>query len=114
MTQAATGFKASLGGTNFTSEPSPAGRRVELNWDAPGKIVGYNKSQSLYKTDLHKGIGQASHLAWLSHINLTVRHCSWRRLTAKYTPLEGLSKNANGTYSAYTYVPNVRAACAPA
>lgn len=93
LTQAATSFKASLGGTKFSSEPSPAGRRVELNWDAPGRVVGYNRSQSLYKTDLHKGIGQASHLAWLSHINLT------------YTPLEGLSKNENGTYSAYTYVP---------
>lgn len=90
VTNAATGFKSAVAGTNLTTPAIVPGQIVHLNWEAPGQVAGYNKSQSLYTTNVSKGIGKPAYAAFLSHINLT------------YTELFNVSTNANGSGSAIT------------
>ena len=61
------------------------GRRVDLEWEMPGKAVGPNNS---YVTSTQAGTAQ--YVAWVSQLNVT------------YTPLIGV----NGT-SGYTIQPNL-------
>ncbi|KAF3913201.1 hypothetical protein AA313_de0206395 [Arthrobotrys entomopaga] len=70
--------------TNRTALSYP-GRIVELSWEEPGKVVGYNKSYVTSTT-----AGAPKWVAWLNQVNLT------------YTALENVTENRG-----YTKQPNV-------